>query len=590
MVGLTRKDERLGDVSYKVQWRRNSGTASLGESEFAFGRCGVSVKEAVLMNRFNETAAKRARKIAESFREQLHLPTPPRPIGIYLLIFDSVSRQHFYRNFPETIQFLNDHTNSPSHSNLSLFDFIINNADGENTPPNMVSMLYGFDIAHLKTMLTGLSHQRPDHFQKYIDSQQHAMWKLMEKQGFVTMFGFDTIWDYLSPYTGRVVDTDHMVSNFFHAARRIFAYNEFSLTQRCLGCHNAHYYPLTYLSEYHDNYVGYNRFGYIHISTGHEHSGTVIKTADEDLKNTLEKMLLTNNPNEDFVLMIAADHGLHVGNWDQAYEGFVENQLPLHLLITNNQLLHRLGPDTMERLKHNSKRLVTRYDWYLTFRHLSTVPYGRLSADSELYNLWKLKTENSNAVSLLLEDIPDNRTCADVGIPMYYCSCLSFEELHVETAKGKFPVPEAIALTISFINEEIKQTSAETICQVLTVQDVTKVLEQKIDSNSYNYKIRFTINESSKAKFDAIVFVAPAEQFKELKIPENDFLHPVFTSESGAKIQVRLYTVKRTGASRRICRVLRTLSQSFRNPSVILHLQSTVRRLVPAHRKVSNED
>ena len=501
MVGQSRKDERLGDVHYKVDWDYSATSKEMGDSEYAFGRCEMWSKEAVLRNKFNSTAASRARNITEELRKTLGAEAKVRPLGVYLLVFDSVSRLHFYRNFPHTIDYLNTYLNSTA-SNHSVFDFQVNNAQGENTAPNMISMLYGLDLTDIKDYLKGYNYGNQEYEFKFVESQKMSMWKEMERRGFVTLFGFDTVWDYLSQYTGRVIDTDHMISNFYHAARRIVDYDEFASVQHCIGCENAHYYAINYFADYNKNYKEYNRFGYIHITTGHEDTGTVIRTADDDLLHLLQRLFTETSQDEDIAVMIASDHGLHVGTWDRAYEGFIENQLPLHLLITNNALLQRLGPHTQRILRHNTQRLVSRWDWHLTFQHLSTVPYGRLLPDSALYQTWKRKSETPHAVSLLLEEIPDIRTCADVHIPLYYCSCLSFSEVPVST----WNFSQLVDVPIRYMNTHISATHSNELCHALSSNQILKVLEQVNDPISRYYKVRFSINESQNAIFDAVLW------------------------------------------------------------------------------------
>ena len=41
------------------------------------------------------------------------------------------------------------------------------------------------------------------------------------------MFGFDTVWDFLSRITGRRILTDHVATNFWHASKKVFGYLDF---------------------------------------------------------------------------------------------------------------------------------------------------------------------------------------------------------------------------------------------------------------------------------------------------------------------------------------------------------------------------
>jgi hypothetical protein len=63
----------------------------------------------------------------------------------------------------------------------------------------------------------------------------------------VTLFGFDTVWDFLSRSVGRKLTTDHIASNFWHASKKLYGYVDFIERQRCLGLYNSHWYMLEYL-------------------------------------------------------------------------------------------------------------------------------------------------------------------------------------------------------------------------------------------------------------------------------------------------------------------------------------------------------
>jgi hypothetical protein len=159
---------------------------------------------------------------------------------------------------------------------------------------------------------------------------------------------------------------------------------------------------LDYLRQYYDNYSGLNRFAYVHLSPGHEESGTVIRTADEDTMEFFQTMLqAAANRFEDLVIMMASDHGKHPAEWDKTVEGYLENQLPMHLVIANRGLLQKLNAD--DALITNSFRLVSRYDWHLTFRQLSLAPYGCLSVESAWYQALKHRSDSPHAGSLMME-------------------------------------------------------------------------------------------------------------------------------------------------------------------------------------------
>jgi hypothetical protein len=66
--------------------------------------------------------------------------TVPKPITIVHIFVDSLSRNHFYRNFPLTIAYINSLLPS---DDFAVFDFKINNVMGNNSPPNILPFLTG---------------------------------------------------------------------------------------------------------------------------------------------------------------------------------------------------------------------------------------------------------------------------------------------------------------------------------------------------------------------------------------------------------------------------------------------------------------
>ena len=541
VLGDSPEKESLGDIDFTKEWEKYTAPVDTGEVEYAFGRCTKGKKEAVLVNKFNETAAKRAARITESLRSELNV-TSTRPLAVYLLVFDSVSRQHFYRNFPQTVDFLNSVYDTEYQQHYHIYDFVISNTHGENTQPNMVPWLYGFGLKYMQALLQGLSIHRPQDQPRYLELQEEALWKVFERHGFVTLFGFDTVWDFLVHSTGRRIATDHMVSNFYHACRKLFGYMDFIERQRCIGLHNAHYYSLNYLLQFNDNYQGYSRFAYMHLSPGHERSGTVIRTADYDTQQFLQQLLDTQKqrPDEDFLLVLASDHGKHSNEWDKSYEGFLENQLPLHLLFASSPLVQRLGADTL--LRHNSQRLVSRLDWHVSFRHMATFPYGQLLPNSSLYNSWKLRTDSPNALSVFLEAVPDSRTCEDVDIPAHYCSCLDFEEILLSQASEMTPVQDLLQVSLRYLNSVLRRENAEGICYTLSLDTIQKAFVQVLKAGAFgsrNFKVRFSVKEGRNTRFEAIGFVGSPEEVAEQHSTQ-PLINTTLLSNEGKHVSMQL--------------------------------------------------
>ncbi|CAG9326800.1 unnamed protein product [Blepharisma stoltei] len=515
-LGTYPDEEVFGDVKMLPIWRVFQREVKIGNMEFAFGKCSTTNIMAKLQNKFNQKASERALQRMEEIKQSLKI-NKIKPLTVIILLLDSVSRYHFYRNLNQTVDFFNSNIVTGEFSKkLAIYDFLINNAQGDTTRPNMIPLLYGYELSELEEKLSNYTIHNPSNWFKFKQAQNDAIWNHYKDLGFVTMFGYDTVNDFLSLCTGRKISTDHVVSNFYHGASKVFNYQDFATKERCIGNKNAHKYLLDYAYEFVQNYSGHNRFAYLHISPGHEETGRVIITADQDIKEFFNEILAYfSKNNEDFVIHFMSDHGKHSGFWDLDYEGYMENRLPMHFMITNKELISKIGKNTDEIIKYNTKRLVSRYDWHLTFKHLAILPYGNLFLDSETYKHWKSFQHTHNAVSLLLEKINDNRNCADLEIPDISCTCKEFKEISIEIAKQTAAIQKLIDLGISALNEKIRDKSNEDDCEEITFKEIVKAevsaLKPIVEGGNKKYKITVSINEGGKIEFNGYLVT---DQFK----------------------------------------------------------------------------
>jgi hypothetical protein len=491
-LGKPPNEEMFGRVSYDLKWTpMTTDFIETGNREYVFIKCGEKREAAVFLKR-NEKAAQRAKQLTEDHRKALGVQGKHRPLTVFMMVFDSVSRRHMYRSFPRTMEFLNASLSYGEYSNhFSAYDFLINHAHGENTIPNMVPYLFGYSFKYHKQRLGNRTHLNPEDSEFFLNIQKDSIWKQFEKMGFMTMFGFDIIWDFLVPAVGRVIKTDHVFTNFWKGASKVFGTDNYINEQCCFGSHDSHHYMLQYASSYLKEYEGINRFGYVHITTAHEKSGTIIKTVDDDLLDFMKDLLhFYNSRNEDLVFIMAGDHGKHVSETDFVKPGWLENFLPGQIVITNKDLMRRLGSDSVFRI--NTQRLVTRPDWHLTLKHLSLAPYGKLSAKSGIYNHWKTLTDSDFAVSLLLQQVSSLRTCQDMDIEEYFCVCAPYEEIPAEDVNSD----PYIKHLVNYGFESTINSPKHELCRKLSFKQITYAAVRDLAEGLKIYRLRLTVNEN----------------------------------------------------------------------------------------------
>ncbi|CAG9328375.1 unnamed protein product [Blepharisma stoltei] len=494
-LGSLPEVETIGSAPSSQSWHEYSSPTDTGGSEFGFAKCGESKKQAFLHNKFSESASRRAQEKRKSIESSLNL-TSSKPLTVLTVVFDSVSRQHFYRILTKTVDYMNQNIAKGKFSKeFAIYDFKIEHASGENTLPNVVPLLLGESYDNHKDKVRGSSLSNSERFKSI--QQEHSIWKHFEDQGFVTMFGWETKWDYLSKMVGRKVWTDHVVSRLYFAAANLFGFAEESDRERCIGNHFQHQYLLNYTKEFIRNYKDHNKYAYTHFSSGHEKTGSVIRTMDSDLASYINDILEYYSQNEeDLVLILTSDHGLHVGPWDTYEGGKIENLLPYSFYILNKELIKKLGKNTHETLTHNAEHITSKYDMHVSLKYLAYTPYQKHIKDTPLYNSLKSKPLLKKAVSVFIEKIPDNRTCGDIGNPNYWCACRNFEDKSVTDYEE---LAESVGqLGISQINERVARDKMQYSCASLELGKVIGIKHEPIPGLSYLYSGIYSLNVTIK--------------------------------------------------------------------------------------------
>jgi hypothetical protein len=160
----------------------------------------------------------------------------------------------------------------------------------------------------------------------------------------------------------------------------------------------------------------------------------VISTMDEDLRDFLIEVLEGDGSGlvrDEFVVYIESDHGMRYGDWFRLIDGAMEHKLPTMMVLVADELLDRI-PGSNSNLNHNSNRLISKFDWYVLDRYLSHVPY----TTDPIPSLVNETMSSGFAVNPFLEKIPNTRTCSDINIPPYYCSCKAWADVDsVETVQ-----------------------------------------------------------------------------------------------------------------------------------------------------------
>ena len=215
-----------------------------------------------------------------------------------------------------------------------------------------------------------------------------------------------------------------------------------------LSCFNGRYlhnYFLEYVmnigNALRSSKIGSPFFSYSYLTVARENSGVRIKQIDESLSNFLYFMAMQ----KDTLTIVTSDHGSATTKYSLAsVEGKYEIYDSLLFMIVPNDVASRLGAKRMQHLTTNQHRLITINDVYKTLVSIGTQKEQHLTSFDNVG---------------LLSEIPENRTCADVGIRQgALCKCQGWEKWLQNNHPQFFWIAEFV---LGQLNNEISQVFSE---------------------------------------------------------------------------------------------------------------------------------
>lgn len=452
--------QRLGGMPISPVWKNTYKYRE--RSEFVIVRCSKKQRDhfVFVFNKYKEEVSKNAFSKASKYNKTLN-----SPFTVLVLLFDSVSRGSAYMNWPKTMEFLNN----LEGSGTNFIDFEIPTTIGINTRPNMIPVLYGQSEDFHNEYLRDSTFTTLWPSSKYLLLQKDAIWSYYSSLGYTTMFLYDTKFDFLVQSLGRIIKADHVFTNFWRLAYRIFDFHDFSEKQRCMGQEDSHYYSLSYTLQYLKNYKNNNRFAYVHLDAAHENTGNV-RTVDKDLVEFLREMIKWyQKKNQYFTIFLLGDHGRINPVLQFNIKGYIDQRTPMTFVISSDYVISQWSAQNI--LKKNTKELVGRYDIHLSLKDIAHFPYERITNSS--YLQLKAGYPVDDVVSLFREPISESRKCSDIGSSSMYCNCKDYK------------ITEKIGFDAEVVN---------------MISELGKVLVDNIERNSENCKksAKFSVVESKK--------------------------------------------------------------------------------------------
>lgn len=427
----------------------------------------------------NVILASTIKKLKPFYTDYFYFVIPPQKtsqsnedkVNILILGLDSISRLNFHRQMPITYHLL---------EKLDAVEFFGFNKIGDNTFPNVIAMLTGNSSGEIKN--TCFNESAIDR----VFDNCNFIWNYYKTRGYLTAFIEDGIktglFNYKPDRKGFVKQpTDAYWDNFYRAATTEIGNRIIGGQPYCFGARKIHEIMLEYIIRFttvmNNNKQPY--FGHVwqsvltHEDVNQPRNGDV---AYSDLLIKLNDTGLLNNT----VLFFMSDHGFRFGNVRKTYQGMLEDRLPFIFLKLPDWMKERY-PHLVDNLKINSRRLVTMYDIYETFKQL--LEPSSLSASN-----WNIGKQRGHS---LLAPIHENRTCTDANIPNQWCVC----EVSVSVPSDDSVVIAIAKFIVEHINENILKNYRE--CVHLSLDEVIYARKahtgEKSDVNVGYFKEVFTV-------------------------------------------------------------------------------------------------
>lgn len=322
-------------------------------------------------------------------------------LNVFLLIFDSISRNSFTRRMPISYKVLRDE--------LSAVVMNGHNIVGCGTDGALWPILTGkndMEVPDSRKIPTNKRHVDPESFVFTLLKEQYRY-----RTAYLEDLGFENTFN--SRYNGFAhMPTDHYLRHLSKEMGGILATNLF-----CFGSESHFKFMVDYSSQLFKTRG--KKFCVTIIASYSHDSLNYMPLADKELAPFLRKFKNEGHL-EDTLLFVMADHGSRQTGIRNTYQGKIEEHLPFVSIILPAKLKES-RPEALTNLIANSKVLTTHYDIHTTLLDALGLEDHR--------NKYRVPGADFDRGMSLLEPIPASRACAEAGIVPHLCACAHWQNV-----------------------------------------------------------------------------------------------------------------------------------------------------------------
>lgn len=377
-------------------------------------------------------------------------------MNVLIIGIDSVSRNHFYRQMPNTLNYLK--------KELDAIEYLGYHRVGDNSFPNLIPLFSGKSEDELKECW-------PDTHSRFDNCT--FIWNKFHEKGYATVFAEEESWMGLFNYNklGFINQpTTHYWGPFCKELTEKLGFYNDSATSSCVNNKPAVEYILDYTLKFINSY---KRHGQHFFATFWEcsitHDVTLFyDTFDSTYKKHLQDIYKTGIL-DNTILFFMSDHGFRFGSILKSYYGRFEQNLPF-MYIVLPKWFKKLYPKATFNIRQNAKKLTSHFDLYETLLAI---------ADKKF-----IGTNNFTRGISLFEVIPANRTCKQAGIPAHFCCCQSRAPVN-KTENVVINIAKFVLMSVNKFLRKYKQ------CAKLYLNTIIDARLFFIESDQYHFYIKF---------------------------------------------------------------------------------------------------
>ncbi|EDO36847.1 predicted protein [Nematostella vectensis] len=341
-------------------------------------------------------------------------------INVNILLEDAISRPHFYRSLPQTVEALHE---VERNSVAKLLDFEIFQSVASYTFQNLRILFAGKELLKAGTDNAHRDNGMDRFFNRFRSNGYQSF--VQEDLCFFDTWGSaasPTYKDKVKPFTDefkaymgayknateRYTDNGGLTHFACESLISLGFTNPFkNLPKVCCNGRFTSEYLMDYIAQFLESVERDKKAApavmYTHLNSAHESSGKRIRSDDKPLAKLVRRMANLENT----LTILLSDHGSKTMSYAyETFQGQIETFSPFMFIIVPEAVAKKLGSEKLKNLISNQKRLV-----------------GILDLHELLLGV--LHPSHDRPASGLLGKIPRNRTCAEiVGLSSEaYCRC-----------------------------------------------------------------------------------------------------------------------------------------------------------------------